>query len=242
MLATDLTFSRQGDSAFRSVFKLFRGALGILSTVWAFCFTLSTYNQRLLNEGLEDADTNYSLRLYGGLAVALIGDAVTLTGALKRFYDALGQAVGRELEIEMTVPSDPENASLDEQLASEPTVSNADNVPISNLDIIEMCVLTGVAYASLGLIGLEGYALAASPEFQEDKNHDGNLREAGKLLAARSISFSVVRLGGWMFTQSPAGAALTQNPYIRATVIGTRAAANVSGLICHCIAGFDDLT
>lgn len=78
--ATDITFTAGPDSSLRSLCKLGRGAFGLLSTVWAFEYTLGTYYARLAAEHLDPPD---NLLLYGGLTAGLVPDGITFLSGLK---------------------------------------------------------------------------------------------------------------------------------------------------------------
>jgi hypothetical protein len=105
LIITDATFKRQtiqgndpGAAKLKSAFMILRCLVGMFTTAWAFTYTLGAYQKRLADLGLEDSDTSYELRLWGGLVVGMLGDGIPLTAEISRLYSTVK---GRPQYVEM---------------------------------------------------------------------------------------------------------------------------------------------
>lgn len=239
LIISDATFKRQaiqgnepGAAKLKSMFIILRCLVGMFTTAWAFTYTLSAYQTRLDDLGLQDGDTSYELRLWGGLVVGMLGDGIPLTAAISRLYSTV---TGRPEYVEMARVRAPDDLPVSEEMAQEPATGDGFQLADTDRDLAELIGMIGLAAVALSLIIAEFRAAAKSPEFRTDA-----IEKVAYLLMGRSIGSHIPALGGWIFTQI--GADLVRDPDTRAAVVAARGIANAASLVCHCVAGFDYLT
>ncbi|MEA2844619.1 MAG: hypothetical protein QOJ69_2290, partial [Actinomycetota bacterium] len=225
--SADLSFSRKGNSDWRSFSLAAAGLSGSVST-FIGNITLAHYERLLTGHGADDSDVGHQILRWGPTAVGMVFD-------LRGLYKACRSLAANSGVKDINQPI----ARRDGGGGGIPNPSTpGGRIDPEASDTAEFYLLSLNAIVSIVIIGFAIAHLVDGPEFSKDTNPDSDLRTAAGLFAGQAIAMSLPKLAGPFFTHSRAGDLLENNPEVKVGIAAARFAANLAALTCHGIAVF----